>query len=245
MKKQEFELMYKLENKHWWFTGKRNLIFNFIDKLNKNKNNLKILDVGCGTGIIMKRLNKYGNVYGIDISDDALKFCRARNLKNIKKASVMKIPFKNNTFDLVGCFDVLYHKGISNDVKAMKEIYRVLKKNGRLFITDSAMMCLWGRHDIATQARERYNKEELKKKLEKAGFKIEKMSYYNFFLFPLVLIVRNLDNIINKNKPARSNIQETNPLFNAILISIFKIESKLLNFIKFPFGVSIFCIAKK
>ena len=245
MKKQEFEVMYKLENKHWWFVGKRNLIFNFMDKLYKNKNNLNILDIGCGTGIIMQKLSKYGKVYGIDVSDDALKFCKARNLKNIKKASVMKIPFKNNSFDLVGCFDVLYHKGINDDLKAIKEIYRVLKKSGRLLVTDSAMICLWSKHDIATHARQRYNKKELKEKLEKAGFIIEKMSYYNFFLFPLVFIMRKLDNIFNKNKPAKSNIQETNPLFNKILISIFKIESKLLNFINFPFGVSIFCIAKK
>ena len=244
MKKEEYALMHRLEDKHWWFSGKRYLIFRFIDKFYRDKDNI-ILDVGCGTGIIMREFGKYGKVYGVDTSDEALKFCRDRGLKKVRKSSVLKLPFKNNSFDIVGCFDVLYHKGVSNDVEALKEIYRVLKIGGRVFITDSAMMCLWGRHDLATHARERYSKKELKEKLERVGFKIEKISYYNFFLFPIVLLTRKIDNIVNRKKSAKSNIEETNKFFNSLLFSLFKLETNLLNLTNFPFGVSIFCIARK
>ena len=242
MKPQEYSLMYSLEEKHWWFKGKRNLIFNFIDKLHKN--NLKILDAGCGTGIIMQHLQKYGTVYGIDYSNEAIKFCKKRGLKNIRKSSIAKTPFKADTFDLITCLDVLYHKGIKDDVAVLKEFSRILKKDGTLIITDSAMMSLWSKHDIATEARERYSKKELTKKLEKANFKVQKITYYNTFLFPIVYLSRKISNL-NKNKVPKSDIEETNPLLNSILFAILKIEARLIRFISFPFGVSIFCIAKK
>jgi len=234
--KIEYEKMYKMEESYWWFAGKRYLVESFIRKYYKQKNKLNILDVGCGTGIIMSTLSKYGKVYGIDASELAVKFCQKRKLKNVKKAFVQNLPFKDNQFDIVTCLDLLYHKAIKDDLKAMKEINRVIKKGGRLVLTDSAMMCLYGAHDLAHHGIRRYSKEELKEKLLKSGFKIEKISYYNTALFPFVLIKRKIEKFL-KPKKSKSDVQDINPIINWILKKLFKFEFFFLKFIDYPFGV--------
>ena len=141
MEKEVYAYFYKLEETYWWFVGRKYLVFNFIEKYLKSHRNkkLKILDIVCGTGKNAEDLKKYGKVYGIDFSKEALNFCKKRHLKNIKLGTVEKLPYPNSSFDFVTCLDVLYHKGIKDDAGALKEINRVLKKGGFLFLTDVAM----------------------------------------------------------------------------------------------------------
>ncbi len=245
MEQREYAVMYETEEEHWWFKGKRRIVFSQLDKYLGGRRNLRILDIGCGTGIMMKNFQKYGEVNGIDIETTALNFCHKRGLTNLVQTELEKLPFKKNNFDIVSAFDVLYHKGIKNDVKALKEIFRVLKPHGILILTDSADMKLWSRHDMAAHARERYTISTLSSRINASGFKILKMSYFNTILYPLVFIVRRIDNAFNKNKPVKSNIEKTNPMLNFILYQILSFESRLLKFLDLPFGVSIFVIAKK
>ena len=245
MLKREYEVMYNQEEKHWWYAGKRNLILSLFRQYYKGRTDLKILDVGCGTGIIMKSLSDFGEVYGADVSSEAIKFCRQRGLKNVKKGSIDNLGFKKETFDAVGCFDVLYHKGIKDDETALKQLYKVCKKGGRLFITDSAMKCLWSQHDVATQARTRYSKDEMKAKLKKTGFTVEKISYYNSFLFPVVFLYRKLFDRVDERKEAKSDIEDTNAVINEVLKRVLFLEAWLLKRINFPVGVSLVCVARK
>ena len=240
MKKEEYINMYNLEDSYWWFVGKRFLIDKFLKRSKKNN---QILDVGCGTGIIMKMMQKYGTTYGIDASKLAIDFCKKRNLKNLKLGKIESLPYKNNQFDIVTCLDLLYHKEVKDDLKALKELSRVLKKGGRLLITDSAMMCLYGKHDKAHHGIRRYSREELEIKLKKAGFSVEKITYYNTLLFPFVYLKRKLDNL--NNKKIISDVQKINPITNYILKQLFIFEISLLSIINYPFGVTIFAIAKK
>jgi len=244
MEIEEYKKMYNLEGTHWWFVSKRKLIFLFLRKYYPKKDmKRKILDTGCGTGIILNEFNKYGKTYGIDLSAHAIKFCKLRGINNVTKSSVLKIPFESNYFDVVGCFDVLYHKDVEDDKKALKELSRVCKKGGRIFITDSACKFLFGKHDIASHARTRYSSKEIRQKLKSAGFKIEKLTYYNFFLFPLVLLKRKLSILFNSKKS--TDLKKENLVINTLLKLIMSIERILLKWINFPFGVSIFCIARK
>jgi len=245
MESKEYSVMYGLEGSHWWFKGRRRIVFLQAGTYLKNKKDLKILDIGCGTGIMMKNFEKYGNVFGLDMHFPALEFCLKRGIINIVCADAINLPFKANSFDVVGIFDVLYHKGVKNDVKAMKEIFKVLKPGGILILTDSADMKLWSKHDIAAHARERYTLITLANRIKSAGFKILKISYFNTALYPAVFAVRKIDTIFNKNEPAKSNIKKTNPLLSSILYLMLAFEGFLLKFLNFPFGVSIFAIAKK
>ncbi len=244
MEIKEYKKMYELEESHWWFISKRKLIFSFLKKYYNNYNkDRRVLDIGCGTGIILSDFGKYGTAYGIDSSEYAIKFCKLRGLKNVKKGFANSLPFRSNYFDIIGCFDVLYHKNIKDDLKVLKELARVCKKDGRIFITDSACKLLLGRHDFASHARTRYGTNEIKDKLESAGFEIEKLSYYNFFLFPFVLLIRKLSLVFNWNR--KTDIKKENFLVNEILKFIMSIERILIKFVDFPVGVSLFCIARK
>lgn len=245
MERREYELMYLTEENHWWFKGKRKIILSQLENALSHKRKLRILDIGCGTGIMMKNFERYGTAFGMDIETTALNFCLKRGIKNIAHSNVAMLPFKTNSFDVVGIFDVIYHKGVKNDVEALKEIYRIVKPKGMLILTDSADMKLWSRHDIAAHARERYSLPKLASRLESSGFKIKRITYFNTILYPLVFIARKWDNLFNKNKVAASNIKKTSPLLNLILYNIFVLESKLLKILNLPFGVSILAIAEK
>jgi SAM-dependent methyltransferase len=242
---EEYEKIYKFEETNWWFKAKRRLILGYIKTILRKRKHPKIPDVGCGAGLNTKLLSKFGQTYGIDYSSEALKFCKSRGLKNLKKASATKLPFKDNSFDVVGCFDVLYHKAIKNDMTAIKEIYRVCKKNGYFIMTDSAMMCLWSKHDVVQHSRTRYSTRDIKEKLEKAGFKIRKLSYYFFFIFPFLYVARKLDNILSKNRNPNISVYDTNKITNYILDKLMLIEYFLLRITKLPFGSSVFCVAEK
>ncbi len=245
MELKEYENMYETEDSHWWFMGKRKIVFSQLDRIVAKKSGMRILDIGCGTGIMMKFFEKYGEVSGVDVEMSALRFCSKRGLSNLAQGSVLKLPFKDESFDLVGIFDVLYHKAVTDDVVAMKEIFRILRKEGYLVLTDSADMKLWSRHDVAAHARERYTVSKLGSRLKSAGFKIKKISYFNTLLYPVVFTFRKLDNIFSKDKPVKTNIEKTNEALNKIFYSIFASESKLLEKSNLPFGVSVIAIAKK
>lgn len=239
-----YELLYKVEETHWWFCGQRFLLNQFLAKYYDVGKNLVLLDVGCGTGFTLSFLDKFGETYGIDVSNEAIEFCKDRGTKNVKKSDVMDIQFESNRFDVVTSLGVFYHKNVVDDVLGMKEIHRVLKPGGRLFFYDSAMMSLFGNHDLAFHGVRRYSRKDLKSKLVKSGFVVEKISYANAFLFLPVHIKRKLEKL--GNPKAQSDIQDTiNPLLNSLLASISKFEIKLMRYINYPFGINLFAVAVK
>ncbi len=96
----------------------------------------KLLDVGCGTGRIVKFFNENGfKSLGCDIYEDALKFARKINKKNtIIKASATKLPFKNNSFDIISVISVIEHLSPVEVEKFLNEAKRILKPKGFIFL---------------------------------------------------------------------------------------------------------------
>ena len=189
MEKEEYRKHFELEETYWWFTGKRKIIETIFECQNLIKDKDEegdLLDIGCGTGFNLAIFQKYIDSFGCDFSDEAIYFCKKRDLKRIVKSNAGELPFKSETFRVVTLLDVLYHKNIQSDIKVIREAKRVLKKNGYLIITDSAFNFLSSKHDKALHARERYTKEKLMRKLREEGFLVLKSSYFNFFLFHLV-----------------------------------------------------------
>ncbi len=238
MRNEEYEKLYNHEENHWWFKGTRKILFTLLNKFEKREN-LKVLDAGCGTGIIVKNLEKYGEAQGIDISDEAIKFCKERNI-NVEKGSVEELPFEDNTFDLITSIDVIYHKWVNDDKKALQEINRTLKADGRLLIQVASYNFMKSNHDEAVFTERRYTKKQLRNLLEQSGFKIEKITYSNTILFPIALIKR-----LTEKKKQESEVKPVSNLTNKILTKVLNFEAKLLKNINFPFGLSIIAIVKK
>lgn len=245
MFKEEYELMYRIEEKGWWFSTKRDIVFELISKHFKpaGPDRPKILDVGCGTGIVLSRHSKIGYAFGVDFEREALVATARRNAGPLTNGSAAQLPFRSGVFDIVTCLDVLYHENIGSDDTAAAEIFRVLKPGGLFVMTDCALMALWGKHDISMQAARRYNKAQLLRLVTGAGFVCEKISYMNFFLLPFVFVVRKLSNL--SPGPARSDVQEVSLVINFILKTIYGSERYLLRFMNLPLGSSIIAVCRK
>lgn len=243
MKKEEYQRIFELEEKHWWYLGMKKIATSLLSPQIKNKNNLEILDAGCGTGGMILCLQQFGKVQGIDLSKEALNYCRKRGLKNIFQASVEKIPFPDKTFDLITSFDVLYHQWVKDDLVAIREIYRVLKPGGYFLVRVPAYDWLRGKHDKVVYTRHRYTKGELAQKLKLCGLKILRATYANTILFPPALFKRLLEKILPRNRT--SDIRPLPKFINAILTGIFYLEVKIISKFDLPFGLSIFVLAQK
>lgn len=242
---EEYEKMYNLENTYWWFQGRKKIIFELMRKyVLLELNNPRILDSGCGTGLILTELNKYGFTIGLDISSKALSYCKDRGITKLIKAQVSNLPIKDNTCDVVVSLDLLEH--IENDNEVLKEYHRVLKKDGFICLTVPAHPFLWSEHDEALHHFRRYTKKEFKATLLKNNFKIVRYSYVISFTFFPIVIYRFLSKILKKkNSQSKTHIIPLPKNINQFLIFILKIEAFLLKFINLPIGVSLICIAKK
>lgn len=244
MKSYLYKEMYELGNKHWWFLSKKKIILSMIKKyIPKNKEDIGILDIGCGSGLMLKDLEEIGKVYGLDSSDEAIKFSSQKFNGIIKKGSLPDdIPYPNERFDIITVLDVLEH--IEKDKESIGKIKNLLKDNGIFVITIPANMYLWSNHDNIHNHLRRYTKDDLYKKIILSGFKIEKISYYNSLLYIPIYLARKFNNIFRKNKVS-SDLKLPCKVVNFILKTIFSLEEKYLGKFNFSQGVSLIAVCRK
>ena len=229
------------QDRHWWYQGMVAINKSLLDNYLPKKKGLKILDAGCGPGAMLPHLAKYGDVIGVDISEDALKYAKKRG--KVKKGDITNIDFKDETFDLVVCMDVLYHMWVKDETSALKEFNRVLKKDGILLLREPAYDWMRGNEDKGSLTARRFSQRVLKQKLENSSFQVKKITYVNFFLFPLLLLVRILTGFGSKRGSSDMSIPPN--FINQSLFNILKLESALLRFVSLPFGSSLICVARK
>ena len=131
MNRSAYDEMFEIEDKHWWYLGLHDLIMVILDRFLPNRP-LRVLDVGCGTGGLMSIMAKSGHqVDGVDVSPDALAYCRKRGLRTLIRADLNDWTPEPDCYDVITCIDVLYHAWIRNDVKILKSLAYGLKGNGR------------------------------------------------------------------------------------------------------------------
>jgi len=239
MRSDLYEDMYKTEEKHWWHRAKRRIVGRFITSYCHEKNP-NILDVGCGTGKNMDALQKQGDVWGIDISQEALLYCKKRGLTQIKKGSAENIPFDSEIFDVVCALDVLEHV---DDISAVKEIKRIIKNNGYIIITVPAFDWLWSKWDEVLHHKRRYTKETLSELLRAEGFTIKKNTYMHSFLVVPIFLMRKIKE--RQKKHYDSDFQINNNGMNIFFSGLSKLEQWWINRYDMPFGTSVLCIAQK
>lgn len=244
MQTKEYRNIFKNEDTHFYYVGYHNIIISQLKQyLPKKRTELKILDAGCGTGGLTKKLSTLGETIGIDISDDAIRFAKKRGLK-VKRGSISKITFPNNSFDIVVSADVLYHQWINDDKKVVQELLRVLKPGGILLIKLPAFDFLKSGHDLIVYTKKRYTKKEVLKLFNKLGVSVLKISYLGSFLLPLAICRMVYESLTRITRPHSSVGGVWQPI-NKLLITAFYIENFLIRYLYIPFGISILVIAIK
>ena len=201
----------------------------------------RILDVGCGTGANLEMLAHFGEAEGVDVSTDALEFCLTRGLRNVRQGEAERLPYEDQSFDLVTGLDVVEH--LDNDVAGLEEMRRVLRPGGRALLFVPAFMFLWGVQDDISHHRRRYTIAALKKTVQEAGLEVELATYANITFFAPILFGRWLMRATGLRPASENNL--TAGFLNGVLGSIFGAEATLLRHMKFPFGVSIVCVARR
>src|SRR5215217_688182 len=243
MQSHHYPILYQVEDTHWWYVGRRRIIQSLMEKICATLNiaNPRILDVGCGTGANLKMLAAHGRAEGVDISPQAVEFCRERGLDSVKLGAIELLPYDTDSFELVTALDVIEH--LDDDVAGLREMRRVLRRDGRLLLFVPAFMFLWGVQDDVSNHRRRYTLPSLLRAVEAAGFAVEWSSYANISFFLPVLLVRSVMRWLGSRADTEYDINIS--LMNGPFSRLFAAERFVLNGGKLPFGVSAVCIARR
>jgi len=249
---ESFKLLFEIEDENFWFVNRNGIIQHLFQK-HLGIGSKKVLEIGCGTGYVLKglqcRFEKY-TLYGSEIHIEGIQFAQKR-LPAIEfiQLDATHMPFENE-FDAIGAFDVLEH--IEDDVKVIQEVHKSLKKGGLFLISVPQHQWMWSINDDIAYHKRRYSRKELKNKLINEGFEIVYISSFVFILFPFMYISRffkqkiKLTEITNEVILKEMNELKLNPLVNSIFGWFMKVDFFLIKRgISLPFGGSLIAVAKK
>lgn len=241
MNSAEYGRMRDAEERQWWYVGMRALSLALLRPALPSRA-VASLDAGCGTGANLERLAGLGPAVGVDLSAEAIAFCRARGVA-VVRGSILALPFADASVDVVTSFDVLYHRWVEDDRQAVVELARVLRPGGVLLVRVPALRMLWGAHDEEVHSRHRYTRGELVALVRQAGLEPVRATYANFFLFPLLLARRTLDRLAGRHG---SDVGFLPAPLEWLFRSLLLCEAWLVaRGVSLPVGASVFALARK
>ena len=237
----------RAEARHFWFRGFRAFVTPLLQYAAAGRPDVRLLDCGCGTGANVDLLGRFGRAYGFDLTEVGLKIGREAGRTRLARATVTAVPFPTAAFDIVTSFDVLYSLQDGDERSAIAEIYRLLKPGGFAIVNVAAMPVLRGDHSVLSREVRRYRREDLRARLERAGFAIERLTYTNATLFPPLALAR----LIQRRRGLRGEGETEAEIavppapINAIMTAVMRLEALWLRRFDAPFGSSLLCLARK
>jgi len=241
MRADKYQEMAAIEARHWWFRGRRHLMGYVLDQLRLDPTS-KLLEVGCGTGGNLAMLQTYGQVDAVEMDDYSREHARGHSGVDVQYGKLPdELPFAAAEFDLVCAFDVLEH--LEDDLGALVALQSLLRDGGYLLITVPATKWLYGKHDRSFHHFRRYSLPELRGQLQRAGFNLQFISYFNTLLFPAAVLARVFDPLLGGNSTAGMAVPPA-PL-NSALYRIFTAERAALRRGLLPFGLSLMALARR
>jgi len=241
------------EDSHWWFASRTRALNAAMRPILPQTPNFRLLDIGCGAGNMIHHLSKYGQVKGLEIDPRPVKKARARGYDVDQFDATQPMPFDEGTFDAVTALDVIEHN--QDDIAILQDSHRILKPGGHIIITVPAFMWLWTHNDDLNAHVRRYTAGQLHQKLTQTGYTVRRISYNNFFIFPLAASLLLLRRIRGAKPQLASHhmdeeeyqveMEPTSPPVNTVLTLVGKIEATLIRFVNLPVGTSLIAIAQK
>ncbi len=242
------------EDRHAWFAGRTRAIQKYLDaEVGAQRPGVRrlVLDIGSGAGNMAHHLAHYGHVIGLDYSARPLAVAAQRGLDACQGFGDA-LPFAGDSIDLVALLDTIEH--VPNELGLLAECARVLKPGGKLIISTPAFMWLWSYNDDINNHERRYTVQALQQKLEISGLRVRRISYNNFFLFPMVAGIRLLrpespqldsPHLTEAEEVYQVEMEPIPEPANTALHAVDWLEAEILQRMSLPFGISILCVAEK
>ena len=234
------------ENHHWWFTVRKKILQQALQKQLSNTQPLNILNVGAAAGASSIWLGQFGQVVSVEYDTIFFNYLQQQKM-NCVQANIEALPFANNSFDVVCAFDVIEH--VENDTKAIAELLRVCNSNGIVAITVPAFKQLWSVHDEVNGHKKRYTKNTFATLLGTLPkHNVVYQTYFNSLLFLPIFLIRQLEKLYRKkNSKAVSDFSyyDIHPILNTVFKAFFSVEIYLLKIFTLPIGVSLLTVIKK
>jgi SAM-dependent methyltransferase len=241
MDSHEYERLARFEEWYWWHRGRQAIVQRLLAFYAPAC--ARILDVGCGTGATTLGLRRFGPVIAMDVARRALEVAGGRGIA-VAQASIARLPARASAFDLVVALDVLEH--VEDDAGAAREMHAVLRPGGLLLVTVPAYPWLWSGHDEALGHRRRYLRRPLIAALERGGFEVVFCAYAMASILPAAVLVRLYERWIRRGPARRESgyVPVPAPL-NALLAWLTSAGSRVLPWIRMPFGLSLVAVARR
>jgi ubiquinone/menaquinone biosynthesis C-methylase UbiE len=233
----------RVEDNYFWFGSRNKLIIWALNRYFPGFENL--LEVGCGTGYVLSGIGKAfpsARIVGSEIFVAGLAFAAERLPEALLiQMDARHIPYADE-FDVAAAFDVLEH--IDDDEAVLQNMYRTIKPGGGLLITVPQHRWLWSYNDDHACHVRRYDRDELHRKINAAGFAILFSTSFVSLLLPVMMLSRGRRKSIQPPDPL--NEFHISPLTNLILAGVSSLERALIRLgITFPVGGSRLVIARK
>ncbi|MHA1528373.1 MAG: class I SAM-dependent methyltransferase [Alphaproteobacteria bacterium] len=241
MDKNVYLRMAEQDAEHWWFVARRRILQDQIASL-RLPPGARILEAGCGPGGNLAMLSEFGQLDAFELNDDARQIASARSGIEVRPGKLPdNIGFEPDSFDLIAALDVIEH--IEDDLGSVQALAKLLRPGARLIVTVPVYPWLWSAHDELHHHKRRYTRPEVRKLIGEAGLVMEKCSYFNTILFPLIVGIRFFKKLAGVTDKPDDDMPA--PFLNAVLGRIFDAERFALRHVSLPFGVSVLCIARR
>lgn len=232
----------RLEEDHWWFVARRAIISEVFRRHLPTSTDLRVLDVGCGTGGMLPMLGGLGHVVGLEGEPLAVEHCRAAHADfDVRLGDIPTDVPSDGSFDLVTAFDVIEH--ITDDDGAVGSFRGALKPSGVLVVTVPALAWLWSDHDVVNGHKRRYARRSLADVLSGAGFRVVHLSYFNTILLPAVAAARLAQRLRPRPVLPRSDFTMPSERVNRLLTRLMSSEAPIAARRGLPLGVSLVAVA--
>ena len=241
MEREIYDRMRVLEQTHWWFTARRQILAGEIARLPLPPRP-RILEVGCGPGGNLEMLGRFGEVQAIEPDAESRAYAAERSGVTVQGGLLPDgLPDLGGPLDLIAAFDVIEH--VDDDAGAVAALADRLKPGGLMITTVPAHAWLWSQHDVQHHHKRRYAMADYRTLFTGAGLKVRRTTYVNSVLFPPIAAVRLAGRLLGRQGGDDEALPP--PALNAILRTLFASEATLLKATDLPFGVSILLTAEK
>ena len=239
MERVVYETMAELDQSHWWYKARREIIAALIRRIVKPPPNARLLEIGCGTGHNLAMLAEFGAVDALELDDEARTIAEKRLGRRVMSAPLPELAgVPDGHYDLIGAFDVIEH--IDDDKAALESVASRLKPGGKLVMTVPAHQWMWSAHDVINHHKRRYSKNGLKQLIAASPLRLDRIGYFNSLLFPVAVAERFSSKIRGKDE---ADLSVPPAPINAALEAVFAAERHLVGRLPLPPGLSLFAVA--